>query len=188
LGGIFICISEKQLLQLLFRRMTEPFGEVVAVGNSSRPYATAISTKFNVSVVNLPVTTTKYSKLRQERKLDIPNIELSFANAVLIDDVAVSGLTLVTAAHKCKPFPATAAVGALFEASQVLDRLSGSPLRNIKTGFNYRAQKNGFIPPLNTLQTALEDNERLVQLSSTSLRVPVKALRKTLGELLEVSR
>lgn len=102
----------------------------------------------------MQVETTEFNREREKRRLSVP--EFNYC-PVVVDDIAVSGLTLWFARERISPTPETAAVGMLYK-SKTTKRRSG--FTDIRAGVIY-SREGGGNPPINSIATLQSVPERL---------------------------
>lgn len=151
--GVFICVN----LGLLANRLTPQIdvsSQIVGVGISGLAFAKRIEQK----AIGLPIRTVNFSVKREERVLETKPI-FTGNSAVLIDDIAVSGLTLQFATKNVNPVPISAAVGMLFKSKQTKKRIGIDTV----AGIEY-SREGGGNPPINSVSTLMEYPDRLAAL------------------------
>lgn len=102
-----------------------------------------------VSITNLPMTVANETRVREERILLAGNIEQIDGPRYLVDDVAVSGLTLSVARDSLSVNDGDSAVVGMAWDSRRLRKLVGMPL---ESAVLYR-QQGGGKPAINSLST-----------------------------------
>ncbi len=126
LGGRFIYVDVTQLADSIKSRL--PGGEsdiprLVGVGTSGSELCERIVDSDNVP--RIEVATAKYARERQERRLTIGEIP-DINNPILVDDIAVSGLTLGAVSRRVEKTKQTpAAVVGMCMKSKRLNRMVG---------------------------------------------------------------
>lgn len=144
-GGRFICID----LDLLAVRLGCQFDparlcNIVAVGSSG----TGFARRFAPACPTLPIETTAFNRQRELRQLLAEPLAFD-GEPILVDDLAVSGLTLAVANRALQPAAQTAGVGMLY-GSKTTMRMIG--LDDIRYGLMYVRQQGGR-PPVNSLDS-----------------------------------
>lgn len=129
---------------------------VVGVGNSGFSFAR----RFSSCCRQIPVTTVEFSKERFNRVLMIDE-QVFDSTPVLVDDLAVSGLTMSTVIEGVSPTPDVVAVGMLFN-SKSATKLIG--VRDLRYGFKY-SRIGGGRPPINSVETLWQIPERCGELA-----------------------
>lgn len=157
LGGRFICVDLEQLAAKTARGICDISKEnLLAVGSSGYKFAQFI----NPQVGFIEVETLRFDRERDKRSLRVSEFATE-KNMVLVDDLAVSGLTLAVAAKSISPTPNMAVVGMLFK-SKTTRRLIGA--NDIRSGLTYTCIGGGR-PPINSLASLREYPERAKELA-----------------------
>lgn len=130
---------------------------VVGVGTSGDSFARLIKP----GAETIKVVTKRYDRVREKRELEIVPRILDY-KPVLVDDVAVSGLTLSLAAQRVSPEPITAAVGLMLKSKTACRRIA---IADLRSGLVY-SRVGGGTPPINSISSLQEFPERLSMLSS----------------------
>jgi hypothetical protein len=107
-------------------------------------------------VETLGVETVAFVRERERRTLEVKPCELAY-QPILIDDIAVSGLTLAVARAKVEPTPETAVVGMLYRSRRLRRRIG---TEDIRSGVTY-CRLGGGSPPINSAKTLCQVPERL---------------------------
>jgi hypoxanthine-guanine phosphoribosyltransferase len=164
LGGRFIYVDVTQLADSIKSRL--PGGEsdiprLVGVGTSGSELCERIVDSDNVP--RIEVATAKYARERQERRLTIGEIP-DINNPILVDDIAVSGLTLGAVSRRVEKTKQTpAAVVGMCMKSKRLNRMVGLGERFMPL-ITY-ALEGGGSPPINSTRSLLAYPERLAALT-----------------------
>lgn len=154
---IFICVNLDDLAARVSNLMNDDEIERVAgVGNSGFAFARRVSGECK----KIPVETSKFSKTREGRVLLVDQIKFE-TEPVLVDDLAVSGLTLSTVLDKVMPSPDVAVVGMLYN-SKTTRKLIG--VGDLRYGFSY-SRIGGGRPPINSIETLWRLPERCGELA-----------------------
>jgi len=125
---------------------------VVGVGTSGSAFAKMITPR----CAQIGVETVRFSRIREQRILQPEQVDLDFV-PVLVDDLAVSGLTLAAVNKITKPTASTCLVGML-KQSRATRRLIA--MDDIRAGMVY-SREGGGNPPINSIGTLLAVPKRL---------------------------
>lgn len=128
---------------------------IIAVGSSGSIFAQAL----RADPLVIPVETLEFTREREKRRLQVDTLDY---RPVVVDDIAVSGLTLCMARQRITPEPKVAAVGMLYK-SKTARRRSG--FDDIRAGVVY-GRFGGGNPPINSLATLQNVPERLDDLAN----------------------
>lgn len=172
-GGRFIYISLSTLANKLANQLTDQERQcIVGIGSSGSEFADILST----GPPRLRVETIEFNREREKRSLSVP--EFSYC-PVVVDDIAVSGLTLWFARERISPTPKTAAVGMLYK-SRTTRRRSG--FTDIRTGVVY-SREGGGNPPINSITTLQSVPERLDDIAERYFKNSIEELNDVIKEM-----
>lgn len=132
---------------------------ILGVGTSGSDFANLVSS----GPPKLSVETIEFNRERDKRSLLVPEF---IYRPVVVDDIAVSGLTLSYARQRISPTPETAAVGMLYR-SKTTKRRSG--FNDIRAGVVY-FREGGGNPPINSIATLKSVPERLEDIAERYFR------------------
>lgn len=104
----------------------------------------------------LTVETLQFNSRRESRKLDVEAKDFDY-RPVLVDDVAVSGLTVRVVRNALTTNPEMLGVGMLFDSKTTRLRLG---IDDVRAAVTYSREKGGN-PPINSLSKLVADPERL---------------------------
>lgn len=145
-------IADKLKTQL----STEQRRQLISVGSSGA----ALAAQLSEGCPNIGVETLVYERERANRELAVSPLKLQ---PVLIDDIAVSGLTLSLARQAVQPQPETVALGMLYRSKTTRRRIG---VENVRAALIY-SRLGGGSPPINSVSTLLRNPERLNILAET---------------------
>jgi hypothetical protein len=135
-------------------------GRVVGVGESGTEFAQRIKPE----APTVAVTTEVFNRNRAFRVLTVePPSELDYP-PVLVDDLAVSGLTLEKAGKAITPAAQTALVGLLFNSKKTLRAIRAGGIQDVRYVVRYMRQGDG-TPPINSIDTLQAIPQRLSDLA-----------------------
>jgi hypothetical protein len=142
-GGRFICV-DLDLLANKLRGQFDPaeLAGIVAVGTSGRVFANRLSS----ACPSMSVETLAFNRERERRQLRAEPLEFA-GSPVLVDDLAVSGLTLAVANRSLLPAAQTIGVGMLYN-SKTTRKMIG--VADVRSGLVYTRERGGR-PPVNSL-------------------------------------
>ncbi len=123
---------------------------VIGIGTSGTKFAEQVAS----GCPQLPVCTSNFNREREKRVLEVAEYNYS---PVVVDDIAVSGLTLWYARQRINPTPEIAAVGMLYKSKTTKKR---SGFSDIRAGLVY-SRLGGGNPPINSIATLQTSSERL---------------------------
>lgn len=150
-GGRFIYASLADLACRLTAMLSASEQQcTVGVGCSGAEFAKMIQTQ----PLLIPVETVTFSKERENRTLRVGAIEYK---PVLVDDIAVSGLTLALARQRLSPTPEIAAVGMLYKSRTTRKRIG---IEDIRAAVVY-SREGGGNPPINAVASLITFPDRL---------------------------
>lgn len=153
-GGRFIYVSLARLAMQLRGKLTiDERRSIVGVGTSGSTFAGQLQIPPSVSV-----ETKQFEREREQRTLDVTPLTIA---PVLVDDIAVSGLTLSMARQKVLPEPTTAAVGMLYRSRWTRRRVG---IDDLRAGIVY-CREGGGNPPINAISSLQVFPDRLGELA-----------------------
>ena len=123
---------------------------VIGIGTSGTEFAQQVAS----GCLQLPVRTSDFNRERDKRVLEVAEYKYS---PVVVDDIAVSGLTLWYARQRINPTPEVAAVGMLYKSKTTKER---SGFTDIRAGLVY-SRFGGGNPPINSIATLKTNSARL---------------------------
>lgn len=150
-GGRFIYVSLADLACKLTAMLSASEQQcAIGVGCSGSEFAKMIQTQ----PLSIPIETLTFSKERENRILRTDTIEYK---PVLVDDIAVSGLTLALARQSLTPTPEIAAVGMLYKSKTTRKRIG---IEDIRAAVVY-SREGGGNPPINAMASLIAFPDRL---------------------------
>ncbi|MBP7837547.1 hypothetical protein KA021_02520 [Candidatus Saccharibacteria bacterium] len=162
-GGHFIYVDVTQLADSIKSRLTGgelDISRLVGVGNSGSELCERIVGSDNAP--RIEVATAEYARERQERRLTIGEIP-DTNNPILVDDIAVSGLTLGAVSRRVEETEKTpTAIVGMCMKSKRLKKMVGLGERFMP--LIIYALEGGGSPPINSTKSLLAYPERLDEL------------------------
>ncbi len=153
----FICVDMPRLAAALALQLSDIEADaMLAVGSSGVRFGQQI----NANCRELPIETTCFAVQRERRILKAGTTEL-LGSPLLVDDIAVSGLTMATAVRALPVKPLACAVGMLYRSKTTGRRIGVADIRSAVT----YSRQGGGNPPINSIRTLLECPERLEALT-----------------------
>jgi hypothetical protein len=157
LGDRFICVQTDLLASGVNNLLDDTEkASIIGLGASGL----ALARRLQPNCPGLAITTDRFDRERSKRVLRIASL-ITQSELIMVDDVAVSGLTLRCAKAAITPQPTKAVVGMLFE-SKTTRRLAD--LTDIRAAFTYKRESGGN-PPINSIATLQSVPERLLELA-----------------------
>lgn len=138
-------------------RLNGASDRLIGIGASGTEFARRIRR----DAPSVTVKTRCFSREREKRQLEAEACRLDY-EPVLLDDLAVSGLTLAVARRATEPIASTVAIGMLFNSQTTRRRIG---VDDIISGVTY-CRLGGGNPPINSIKTLREIPERLDDLVS----------------------
>lgn len=157
-GGVFIYVD----MELVGSRVASAIDDeerkrLLGVGSSGAEFVKEIDSEAD----SIGVETVRFKRERELRELEIERKDTGY-KPVLVDDVAVSGLTLQQTNEALSIKAQTAVVGMKFRSKRTTRRIG---LGDTRVGLVY-CREGGGNPPMNSIATLQQKPERLDELSN----------------------
>lgn len=177
LGGQFICVDVGKLATKV-GELINPNASIVGVGNSGGEFACLIEPAAPV----IGVETTKFSAIREERRLKVtlPDGLDAVESLTLIDDVAVSGWTIENV-RKVLSGVDVVGLGLLYKSRRTRKRI-GAPDVEILRALEYYRLGGGTVP-INSIDALAKFPERCGELADRYFGDVTEDFRKIIVEM-----